>query len=218
MTLSCIATPRSKPVVCGLRSPSGSRPLVWRYTPRRRRSCTAKTRTGAGEAKHTSFDFLGYTFRGREARGPRGYFISFAPAIAPTARRALSQTIRAWHLRRRSTSDLANIAAEINPQVRGWTRLLRSLLSLRAALPGLAHRSASRSMGQAQVQTTQVQPRPCMGLAGRRQTARAGTICALAGNAGTEGPTCKSRMTGDCHVRFCERRGVRLPPATRLRL
>ena len=21
-------------------------------------------------------------------------------------------------------------------------------------------------------------------------------------------------MTGDCHVRFCERRGVRLPPAT----
>ena len=73
-----------------------------------------------GEAKHTSFDFLGYTFRGREARGPRGYFSSFAPAIAPTARRALSQTIRAWHLRRRSTSDLASIAAEINPQVRGW--------------------------------------------------------------------------------------------------
>jgi len=23
-------------------------------------------------------------------------------------------------------------------------------------------------------------------------------------------------MTGDCHVRFCERRGVRIPPATRL--
>ena len=22
-------------------------------------------------------------------------------------------------------------------------------------------------------------------------------------------------MTGDCHVRFCESRGVRLPPATR---
>jgi RNA-directed DNA polymerase len=73
-----------------------------------------------GEAEHTSFDFLGYTFRGRMARGPRGYFISFAPAIAPTARRALSQTIRAWHLRRRTESDLSSIAAEINPQVRGW--------------------------------------------------------------------------------------------------
>ena len=73
-----------------------------------------------GEAEHTSFDFLGYTFRGRMARGPRGYFISFTPAIAPTARRALSQAIRGWHLRRRSTSDLSSIAAEINPQVRGW--------------------------------------------------------------------------------------------------
>jgi RNA-directed DNA polymerase len=73
-----------------------------------------------GEAEHTSFDFLGYTFRERLARGPRGYFMSFAPAIAPTARRALSRTIRAWHLRRRSQSDLSSLAAEINPQVRGW--------------------------------------------------------------------------------------------------
>src|SRR4051794_3335553 len=73
-----------------------------------------------GEAEHTSFDFLGYTFRGRMARGPRGYFMSFAPAIASTARKALSQTIRAWHLRRRTGSDLSSIAAEINPQVRGW--------------------------------------------------------------------------------------------------
>ena len=24
--------------------------------------------------EHTSFDFLGYTFRGRLAKGPRGYF------------------------------------------------------------------------------------------------------------------------------------------------
>ncbi len=73
-----------------------------------------------GKAEHTSFDFLGYTFRGRMARGPRGYFMSFAPAIAPAARRALSQTIRTWHLRRRTGSDLASLAAEINPQVRGW--------------------------------------------------------------------------------------------------
>ena len=103
-----------------------------------------------------------------------------------------------------------------NQSAGAWlARLLRSLLSLRAALPRLAHRPASRSMGQAQVQTTQVHPRRCMGLAGCRQTARAGTICALAGSAGTERPTCKSRMTGDCHVRFCERRGVRFPPATR---
>ena len=73
-----------------------------------------------GTSEHTRFDFLGYTFRGRVARGPRGYFMSFAPAIATTARKALSKTIRDWHLKRRSGSDLSNLATEINPQVRGW--------------------------------------------------------------------------------------------------
>jgi RNA-directed DNA polymerase len=73
-----------------------------------------------GDSEHTSFVFLGYAFRGRVARGPRGYFVSFAPAIAPAARNALSLTIRAWHLRRRSTSDLSSLAREINEQVRGW--------------------------------------------------------------------------------------------------
>lgn len=73
-----------------------------------------------GDSEHTSFDFLGYAFRGRLARGPRGYFMSFAPAIAPTARKAISHTIRAWHLRRRTTEDLSSLAREINPQVSGW--------------------------------------------------------------------------------------------------
>ena len=73
-----------------------------------------------GDSEHTSFDFLGYAFRGRLARGPRGYFMSFAPAIAPAARKAVSHTIRAWHLRSRTTEDLSSLAREINPQVSGW--------------------------------------------------------------------------------------------------
>jgi len=73
-----------------------------------------------GDSEHTSFDFLGYAFRGRLARGPRGYFMSFAPALSPAARKAISHTIRDWHLRRRTTEDLSSLAREINPQVRGW--------------------------------------------------------------------------------------------------
>jgi RNA-directed DNA polymerase len=71
-------------------------------------------------AEHTSFDFLGYTFRGRPARGPRGYFMSFAPAMSTKAHKAKGQQIRAWHLNRRSGTDLSRLAQEINPQVRGW--------------------------------------------------------------------------------------------------
>jgi RNA-directed DNA polymerase len=73
-----------------------------------------------GDFEHTSFDFLGYTFRGRLARGPRGYFTGFSPAISSKARKAKGQQIRAWHLNRRSGTDLSGLAEAINPQVRGW--------------------------------------------------------------------------------------------------
>jgi hypothetical protein len=73
-----------------------------------------------GESEHTSFDFLGYTFRGRLARGRRGYFVSFAPAMSAKARKAVGQKVRHWHLNRRSGTALSDLAEEINPQIRGW--------------------------------------------------------------------------------------------------
>ena len=80
--------------------------------------CQDANRPGAAE--HTSFDFLGYTFRGRLAKGRRGYFVSFAPAISAKAAKAVGQKVRAWHLNRRSGTDLSSLAEEIDPQVRGW--------------------------------------------------------------------------------------------------
>ncbi len=73
-----------------------------------------------GTAEHTSFDFLGYTFRARVVRGRRGFFVSFNPAMSNKARKAVGTQIRGWHLNRRSGHDLSGIAAEVNPQVRGW--------------------------------------------------------------------------------------------------
>lgn len=73
-----------------------------------------------GNAEHTSFDFLGYTFRGRPARGRHGYFVSFSPAMSIKAKKAKGQQIRAWHLNRRSGTNLSGLAEDINPQTRGW--------------------------------------------------------------------------------------------------
>jgi len=73
-----------------------------------------------GTSEHTSFDFLGYAFRARLARGRRGFFVSFSPAMSPKAKKAVGQKIRAWHLNRRSGTDLSDLAEGINPQVRGW--------------------------------------------------------------------------------------------------
>jgi RNA-directed DNA polymerase len=80
--------------------------------------CKDANRPGSHE--HTSFDFLGYTFRGRLAKGPRGYFTGFSPAISHKAKKATGRQIRAWHLTRRSGTDLSSLAEAINPQVRGW--------------------------------------------------------------------------------------------------
>ena len=72
-----------------------------------------------GDFKHASFDFLGYTFRGRLAQGPRGYFTGFNPAISGKAKKAKGKQIRDWHLNRRNSADLSSLADQINPQVRG---------------------------------------------------------------------------------------------------
>ena len=72
------------------------------------------------EAEHTSFDFLGYTFRGRLARGRRGFFVSFSPAMSPKAKKAIGEQIRDWHLNRRSATDLAGLAGAVNARIRGW--------------------------------------------------------------------------------------------------
>jgi RNA-directed DNA polymerase len=73
-----------------------------------------------GGFEHTSFDFLGYTFQGRTVLGKRGLFWSFNPAMSASAKKAKGKQIRDWHLNRRSGTDLASLAREMNPQVRGW--------------------------------------------------------------------------------------------------
>ena len=167
-----------------------------------------------GEAEHTSFDFLGYTFRGRLAKGRRGYFVSFAPAISVTARKAVGQKVRAWHLNRRSGTDLSGLAEEIDPQVRGWIGYYGAFYRSELYFPRKAHRRASRSMGHAEIQTTARESCQGSGLAGRGSTAPAPALRPLAPSPAHRRSACGSRMTGDCHVRFCESRGVRFPPAT----
>jgi len=52
--------------------------------------------------------------------GKQGLFWSFNPAMSASAKKAKGKQIRDWHLNRRSGTDLASLAREMNPQVRGW--------------------------------------------------------------------------------------------------
>jgi len=81
--------------------------------------CKDSNRRGSHE--HTSFTFLGFTFRPRRARRKDGgRFTSFQPAISKDALKKISAEIRSWRLHRWVNSDGREIAKLINPKVRGW--------------------------------------------------------------------------------------------------
>jgi RNA-directed DNA polymerase len=81
--------------------------------------CKDANRRGSHE--YTSFTFLGYEFRARRARTKNGrVFDSFSPGISTAASKAIRQTMRYWHLNRRSDKTLGDLAQMVNPIVRGW--------------------------------------------------------------------------------------------------
>src|ERR1700680_1716296 len=74
-----------------------------------------------GSAEHTSFTFLGFTFRPRRARRKDGVqFTSFLPAISKDALKKISAEVRSWRLHRRVSSGGREIAKLVNPKIRGW--------------------------------------------------------------------------------------------------
>jgi RNA-directed DNA polymerase len=68
-----------------------------------------------------AFDFLGYTFRPRQAIDRQGiFFMGFLPAISNKAGKRLRDEIRSWRIGKYSDRSLKDIALKINAKVRGW--------------------------------------------------------------------------------------------------
>ena len=74
-----------------------------------------------GNHEYTSFDFLGYTFRPRQAKNKYGkFFTSFLPAMGEKAKKAIRKEVRGWKLQLKSDKDLWDIANMFNKQIQGW--------------------------------------------------------------------------------------------------
>ena len=89
----------------------------------------------------TSFTFLGYTFRARQAPARQGggaMFSAFLPAVSKDALKRMSGEVRAWRIHLRSGTELEDIAAWVNPVVRGWMAYYGRFY--RTALNGLLQR------------------------------------------------------------------------------
>lgn len=78
------------------------------------------------------FDFLGYTFKPRQAVNKRGrLFTSFSPAASDKACKAMRQTIRQLGIDRLSRYSLEELSLRVNTLIERWVRYY-----------GLFHRSA----------------------------------------------------------------------------
>jgi RNA-directed DNA polymerase len=94
-----------------------------RLHPDKTRIVYCKDSNRRGKHEHTSFTFLGYTFRPRKARRKDGTkFTSFLPAISPEALKAKSARLRELRIHRHTNLTLEDLAGWLNPIVAGWMR------------------------------------------------------------------------------------------------
>lgn len=92
-----------------------------RLHPDKTRIVYCKDDKRRGDYPHTSFTFLGFTFRPRTARAKNGRkFVSFTPAISRDALRKIGREVRSWRLHHRTGHSFFELARWINPIVRGW--------------------------------------------------------------------------------------------------
>ncbi len=70
----------------------------------------------------TSFDFLGYTFRGRKVKSTKNnnMFIGFTPAVSKVALKSMRAKTRKLNWRNRTDLSLEQIAKLYNPVLAGW--------------------------------------------------------------------------------------------------
>jgi len=72
--------------------------------------------------EHVKFDFLGFTFKPRSTKSPKDgrLFLGFDLAISVKSGKKILKAIRQTCFQRWTTTTIESIAAEVNPQWRGW--------------------------------------------------------------------------------------------------
>jgi len=86
-----------------------------------------------GSYEHTSFDYLGYTFRPRLSKSRFGnHFLNFSPAVSNEARTRMRREMRRWGVARRSGKSLTDLALMFNTTLQGcinyYGRFYKSML------------------------------------------------------------------------------------------
>jgi len=154
-----------------------------RIHPDKTRIVYCKDGRRTGDHEHTSFTFLGFTFRARGARSKGRNFTGFLPAMSTEALQAKSDRLRRMRIHHRRVDEL-----------------LRPVLPDRDESPPAARQHLHETLGSQEIQTV-ADPQAVHAVVGRAAQKRARPLRPLAG-----GPLLlltadeKSPVTGDCHA------------------
>jgi hypothetical protein len=119
VVVHCVSRRQAQTVLADIAARMGEVGLT--LHPDKTRIVYCKDGKRRGEHEHTSFTFLGYTFRARQAiDGKGGYFNSFLPAMSPEALKAKGAVLREMRIHRRTDLTLDDLARWLNPIVAGW--------------------------------------------------------------------------------------------------
>lgn len=89
--------------------------------PEKTRIVYCKDGSRKGKHEKVSFDFLGYTFRGRRAKRKDGIiFQNFSPAVSRSSLKSMRKKTRKLNWRNRTDLSLEEIAKGYNPVLQGW--------------------------------------------------------------------------------------------------
>jgi RNA-directed DNA polymerase len=115
----CKSRRQAEAVLAGIAARMGDVGLT--LHPDKTRIVYCKDSNRRGEHDHTSFTFLGFTFRPRSARNRSGqYFTAFLPAMSTEALKAKSDRLRELRIHRHTSLSLNDLAKWLNPIVAGW--------------------------------------------------------------------------------------------------
>ena len=187
-----------------------------RLHPDKTRIVYCKDSNRRGEHEHTSFTFLGYAFRPREARSRHGVnFTSFLPAMSPEALKAKCDRLREMRIPKRTDLTLDDLARWLNPIIAGWINYYARYY--RVGVDPLLQRVSSylRRWAAKKYKRLRGAKRFDRWWPGCWQAARPLRSLAPGPQLLTAGE--KSPVTGDCHAGIRGSPGVRFPRATRPR-
>jgi len=95
---------------CGLEVHPEKSGIIYCKDKNRKESC-----------KRISFDFLGFTFQPRRCVNGKGIVHpNFLPAISKTAKKAINQEMRSWHIQIKNDKSLFDLSKMFNSKLQGW--------------------------------------------------------------------------------------------------